>query len=83
MKSFILDGHLKCVEKHWSGLTIGIGQNGKLWLLSRNQNTVLDSYRGPYVQTDELEINTYENQRWVIKVLILIQYKITYIYIFF
>ena len=38
--------------------------NGKLWILDTETNISLDSYRGPYTQTDEIDLNTYENQRW-------------------
>ena len=42
-----IEGHMKLVEKHSSGLTFGLGQNGKLWFLSKsNQNKILESYNG-------------------------------------
>ncbi len=59
-----IEGHMRFIEKHLSGITFGVGVNGKLWLLDSEPNEVLDSYRGPYVQIDEKEVCTYENQRW-------------------
>ncbi len=58
------DGHFKYVEKHSSGITFGIGENGKLWILPETKNAILDNYKGSYIQTDEVECSTYENQRW-------------------
>ena len=52
------------IEKHISGYTIGIGFNGKLWVLEENHNNLRESYKGTYMQTDEIEIYSYENQRW-------------------
>jgi hypothetical protein len=60
------DGHFKSVEKHSSGITYGIGHNGRLWCLAVKNNLALDNYFGPYIQTDELELKTYENQRWYV-----------------
>ena len=40
-----LDGHFKLIEKHKSGTTFGVGENGKLWILE-NRNTALESYKG-------------------------------------
>jgi tectonin beta-propeller repeat-containing protein 1 len=60
------DGHFKLVEKHSSGLTFGLGESGKLWGLRNEKNLIQDSYNGPYTQTDEIELHTYENQRWYI-----------------
>ena len=45
-----LDGHFKIVEKHLSGLTFGIGENGKLWILTPTNNVNLDSYNGKYFE---------------------------------
>lgn len=41
-----LDGHLKCIEKHSSGTTYAIGNNGRLWHLSIKNNATLDNYFG-------------------------------------
>ncbi len=62
----MLDGHFKLVEKHSSGLTYGLGENGKLWGIINENNRIQDSYNGTYTQTDEIELNTYENQRWYV-----------------
>lgn len=59
-----INGHIDIIEKHISGVTFGIGKDGKLWILDTELNVCLDSYRGPYAQTDEIDIDTYENQRW-------------------
>ncbi|CAF0910386.1 unnamed protein product, partial [Brachionus calyciflorus] len=59
-----LDGHFKQIEKHTNGFTYGCGENGKFWFLKAPNKNVLESYKGPYDQSDELEIYTYENQRW-------------------
>jgi hypothetical protein len=53
---------MKLIEKHASGVTFGVSENGKLWLLD-NKNHFQHSYLGSQLQTDELEIKTYENQR--------------------
>ena len=45
-----LDGHFKIVEKHLSGLSFGIGENGKLWILTPTNNVNLDSYNGKYME---------------------------------
>lgn len=60
----IKDGHFKIVEKHSSGVTFGLGENGKFWILSENNNKLLDNYKGSYLQTDEIKLHTYHNQRW-------------------
>jgi len=52
------------VEKHFSGITYGIGNNGKLWILPLNENRILECYKGANMQTDEIEMFCYENQRW-------------------
>jgi hypothetical protein len=59
-----IQGSLKLVEKHSNGLTFGIGHNGKLWILTKTKYSTMDSYTGPFTQTDDIQINTYENQRW-------------------
>ena len=59
-----INGCIYLIEKHLSGVTFGISKNGKLWILDTETNISLDSYRGPYTQTDEIDLNTYENQRW-------------------
>ena len=55
---------MKQIEKHSSGVTYGLGENGKLWVLVNEKNSLKESYKGPYVHTDEIEVHTYENQRW-------------------
>ncbi len=52
------------VEKHFSGITYGIGNNGKFWILPLNENRILECYKGANMQTDEIEMFCYENQRW-------------------
>ncbi len=59
-----IEGHMRMVEKHLSGVTFGLGADGRLWLLDAEPGVALDSYRGPYVQVDEEAVSTYENQRW-------------------
>lgn len=41
-----IDGHLKTIEKHASGVTYGIGENGLLWYLAVKNNVALDNYHG-------------------------------------
>lgn len=37
------------IEKHLSGVTFGLGENGKLWILHKNNNnSIMDSYKGIY-----------------------------------
>ena len=42
----------------------GCGENGELWVQVNENNQLKESYIGPYIQTDELELTTFENQRW-------------------
>lgn len=42
----------------------GCGENGELWVQSDQNNQLRESYIGPYIQTDEVELTTFENQRW-------------------
>lgn len=41
-----IDGHMAAVEKHVSGVTYGVGVNGRLWLLEAERPVELDSYKG-------------------------------------
>ena len=55
---------MRHIEKHSTGVTFGIGHDGKLYILQKANNTILESYKGPFTQRDTVEIHTYENQRW-------------------
>jgi hypothetical protein len=35
-----------------------------LWILPLNENRILECYKGANIQTDEIEMYCYENQRW-------------------
>jgi hypothetical protein len=59
-----LDGHFRYVEKHASGITFGLSENGTLWVLENESNRLKASYVGSSTQTDEIEVYSYENQRW-------------------
>ena len=41
-----IDGHMSMVEKHVSGVTYGVGVNGKLWSLDTDHATEKDSFKG-------------------------------------
>lgn len=41
-----IDGHMAVVERHRSGMTYGVGVNGRLWLLEAERPIELDSYKG-------------------------------------
>ena len=58
------DGHFRFVEKHYSGITYGLGNNGQLWILPLNSKRMhLNFYKGIHLQTDEIEITFWEKQR--------------------
>ena len=59
-----IEGHFAIVEKHFNGTVLGVGGNGKLWMLMAENSLAASGRRGSHKQSDELEFDTYENQRW-------------------
>ena len=62
---FLKDGHYKYVEKHFTGITFGIGENGHLWVLSSNSKRMdLSGFKGNHLQVDEMDMVFWEKQRY-------------------
>lgn len=57
-------GHFYSVEMHRNGYMLGLGYNGKIWVSARQSSELIENSKGTFSQTDELELYTYENQRW-------------------
>ena len=43
---------MKYVEKHSTGVTFGIGNDGKLWVLRKANNAILESYKGSVISLE-------------------------------